>query len=600
MQTISADLPADESETKRPPPTLSFREITFSDGTTLSVEPDDIVVFVGPNNAGKSAALRELELQVARRQSGSVVISSSMYREGTSAELREYLEENAQKSGDLANVTYGGIGYSIHQSHIDWFNRDDDRHPVASFFAKRLATETRIQDANAAPGVALFVDPPTHPIHLLLMDEALAQSISEKFKRAFGRDLTVFRAGGTSFPLMVGTKPTVPAGQDELSKQFVMDLLKTNVRLDQQGDGMRSFAAVMLHVLAPQTHSIQFLDEPEAFLHPPQARLLGRYIAEGRSSKSQLFIATHSTDILDGLIEGGSNKVRIIRIRRDGNVNHVRELNREMTRAVANDTLIRFSRVFDGIFFEHVIVCESDADCMLYQSTLELPCISGDRKPDVLFVHSAGKHRMAKMAATLKALDVPVSVIADIDVLNDGGTLRNLVEKLGGDWSGIQPFWKAVYDSVVATRPPLNAAQVSGLIAEELDGVADTGEFPKAKENAIKRVFKTVSPWSALKLSGRGALPGGEPTRQFDQLVTALQKIGLWIVPVGELEGFCKSIGSHGPGYVERVLEERSLETDEELADLRSFIGKIWSARRTETDIEPAAKPLGDIEQEPL
>lgn len=600
MQTLTVNSPGEANKAKRPRPTLSFEAITFSDGSTLSVEPDAIVVFVGPNNAGKSAALRELELQVARRQPGSVVISSSMHREGTSSELREYLEENAQKSGEIANFSYGGIGYSIHHTHVDWFNRDDDRHPVASFFAKRLATETRIQDANAAPGLALFVDPPTHPTHLLLMVETLAQSISEKFKHAFGRDLTVFRAGGTSFPLLVGTKPAVPAGKDELSREFVTDLLEANVKLDQQGDGMRSFAAVLLHVLAAQTHSIQFLDEPEAFLHPPQARLLGRYIAEGRSSKSQLFIATHSTDILDGLIEGGSNKVRIVRIRRDGNVNHVRELNKEMTRAVAGDTLIRFSRVFDGIFFEHVIVCESDADCMLYQSTLELSSISGDRKPDVLFVHSAGKHRMAKMAETLKALDVPVSVIADIDVLNDERTLRNLVEKLGGDWPGIQPYWKAVYDTVVAIGPPLNASQVSALIAAELVGVASTGEFPKAKENAIKRVFKTVSPWSALKLSGRGALPGGEPTRQFDQLVTALQKLGLWIVPVGELEGFCKSIGSHGPGFVERVLEERSLETDDELAELRNFIHKIWNAARPETNAEATAEPAGDVGQNAL
>ena len=39
---------------------LTFEEITFSDGTLISLEPDDVVVLVGPNNAGKSAALREL------------------------------------------------------------------------------------------------------------------------------------------------------------------------------------------------------------------------------------------------------------------------------------------------------------------------------------------------------------------------------------------------------------------------------------------------------------------------------------------------------------------------------------------------------------
>ena len=45
--------------------------------------------------------------------------------------------------------------------------------------------------------------------------------------------------------------------------------------LKRQGDGMRSFASVVLHLLATVTPSILMLDEPEAFLHPPQARLLG-------------------------------------------------------------------------------------------------------------------------------------------------------------------------------------------------------------------------------------------------------------------------------------------------------------------------------------
>ena len=51
--------PIDEIEFRRPK--LSFKTITFSDGTILELDNDDIVVFVGPNNAGKSAALRELK-----------------------------------------------------------------------------------------------------------------------------------------------------------------------------------------------------------------------------------------------------------------------------------------------------------------------------------------------------------------------------------------------------------------------------------------------------------------------------------------------------------------------------------------------------------
>ena len=360
-------------------------------------------------------------------------------------------------SGDPNNPHFGGIGYNFNKNTLGQFDFVHGWKHFASFFVKRISTESRINDSHAAGSIALHQAPPTHPIHLLLMDETLAAEVSEKFRHAFGEDLTPFRAGGNFFPLYVGKKPELKPGEDELSRGFVEKLLRDNVQLGSQGDGMRCFAAVILHVLVAKTQSILLLDEPEAFLHPPQARLLGKYLAERRDEKSQLFIATHSIDILDGLMEGSSDKLRIVRLRRDGNVNHVTELGKDKVRSVAKDTFARFSRVFEGIFFQHVIVCESDADCMFYQSLLSLPAISGDRRPDVLFIHAAGKHRMGKLAETLRALDVPVSVIADIDVLSEENILRPLVENLGGEWQNICQHWKVVSDSVMRKNPPLTA-----------------------------------------------------------------------------------------------------------------------------------------------
>ena len=576
-----SDMGEAQIETAEPlHPRLLFNSITFSDRTELELEEDDIVVFVGPNNSGKSAALRELEAWVARSVPGLVVKNAELHKEGTQDDLRAYLEINAQKSGDVANLHYGGIGYNIHYTNLVYFDDTTDRHPVAPFFAKRLATEGRITDSNAAPALALFKDPPTHPIHLLLMDEGLSRDISDKFRHAFGMDLVPFRAGGSQFPLYVGDKPAVPHGKDELSREFVEALQESGKVLETQGDGMRSFAAVTLHALAGRTHSIQFLDEPEAFLHPPQARLLGRYIAESKLGGSQLFIATHSTDVLEGLIEGGSDKVRIVRLRREGDVNHVKELSKEKTRSVAKDTLARFSRVFDGIFFEHVVICEADADCMFYQSVLNLPSISGDRRPDVLFAHAAGKHRMARLADTLRSLDVPVSVIADIDILDNEGTFRNLFEKLGGKWKDVQVHWKTIRDAVVSQRPPRNAKQVVDLIQTQLKGISGEEDFPQERVRAIRQVFKDASPWGAMKGSGRSALPPGEATRQFDQLCEKCSIHRLWIVQVGELEGFCRSVGSHGPGFVEKVLEERDIETDPELKEAREFVKQVWAKAR--------------------
>ena len=51
------------------------------------------------------------------------------------------------------------------------------------------------------------------------------------------------------------------------------------------------------------------------------------------------------------------------------------------------------------------------------------------------------------------------------------------------------------------------------------------------------------------------------------------------IVPVGELEGFCRSIqAKHGPAFVAKVLENRNLETDSEVKEARAFVTKICTA----------------------
>ena len=70
-------------EVKLQPPKLSFEAITFSDGTTLKLDENDIVVFVGPNNAGKSAALHELEERVKRSTPGLLVKNATMSKKGT-------------------------------------------------------------------------------------------------------------------------------------------------------------------------------------------------------------------------------------------------------------------------------------------------------------------------------------------------------------------------------------------------------------------------------------------------------------------------------------------------------------------------------------
>jgi hypothetical protein len=92
---------------------------------------------------------------------------------------------------------------------------------------------------------------------------------------------------------------------------------------------------------------------------------------------------------------------------------------------------MKFTSVLSGVFHKRVIICESDPDCMFYSALLDIPEVHGPQYPDVLFVQAGGKHRMYLLASALRALDVNVDVIADIDVLNDETVLT---EACGSPW----------------------------------------------------------------------------------------------------------------------------------------------------------------------
>jgi hypothetical protein len=191
LQPISA--PADgatpeiSANANPPRPTITFETVTFSDGQTLRFDDDEIIVFVGPNNAGKSAALRELRHWVTRNSAQNVVTAATFRQVGDGASLCAYLEKNAQKGGDAGNIVYVGMGFQIHHSNVGWFDNPTDRHPVAPFFSVLIGTEDRLTASNPAGGIALYKEPPSHPIHRLLTDETLAGEISSFFRRAFNR-----------------------------------------------------------------------------------------------------------------------------------------------------------------------------------------------------------------------------------------------------------------------------------------------------------------------------------------------------------------------------------------------------------------------------
>ena len=548
-------------------------EITFSDNTTLQFEKDDIVVFVGPNNAGKSASLKEgASLVKAKNKKGKVLKDLNIEKEGDEIELFQLLDTSTTKNYDNpSQILYQGFGFNIWESSVKsiFAEYTNGVGGLASLFVNILTTEQRLLAANPPQNIKLTTQAIQHPIHYLQKDDALEQRFSDYFRQAFGTDLIVHRNAGSEVPLYIGEKPVPKTGEDRVSSTYLRELEKLDL-LHEQGDGMRSFVGVLLNAFI-SNHSILFIDEPEAFLHPPQARLLGKMLAKDLPSERQLFLATHSEDFLKGLLDANINNLKIIRIQRDGSINKVSSLTSLDIDSIWNDSLLRHSNVLNGLFHSKVVICESDSDCRFFSAVLSAQFDNtGSIAPDILFIHCGGKHRIPTAIKALKKLNVPIKVASDFDVLNDTNPLKEIFEDLGGVWTDIENDWKIVKMEIEQKRPEFLTVDIKKDIEKTFSSTTDR-IFPKEKINEIQRALKKASAWSEAKEVGKSYIPSGNATQAFERIQIKLKEKGFLVLEVGELESFVKSVGNHGPKWVSEVLT-KNLTTDAELEPARQFV----------------------------
>lgn len=560
-------------------PSITFENITFSDGTTIPLTPIDIVVFVGPNNVGKSAALRDLERCLISDPERKVITKASLFKTGSTEELIDYLGEHSQVSLVRGERLFSGFGYAVHESNVSHYWENDLRD-LSQLFCAQMFTENRINGSNPVPAIDVVDEVPQEPIQLLYTIPGLEERISEYFERAFGEELIVDRGAGRVFPLLIGERLPPDEGEDGSSPSYCGRLRDATEPLQDQGDGMRSFANVLLRLLAPITQSVLLFDEPEAFLHPPQARLMGRLIATEKRSCSQLFVATHSPDVLEGLIEVAPDNLHVLRIQRDGKINSVTSLDKRAIKGMNSDALTKYSSVISGVFHKRVIICEGDSDCMFYSAILDVENVRGELHPDVLFVHGGGKDRVDRLAKAMKDLDVAVDVIVDIDVLQDPAEFRKIYGSLGGDFRDVEPLVNSV-KSAIETRVTdfarVNVATEK--INEALKALPTKGRINGRFATSIREIVRGTSPWDYAKQGGVSTIPRGGARADLEKLLLKCKEIGLWIVPVGEMESFCGSVGSKSGRWVRKVLESRDLASDTELGQARDFMKDIWLSK---------------------
>jgi AAA domain, putative AbiEii toxin, Type IV TA system len=286
-------------------------------------------------------------------------------REGTVEELTGWLIESAAQRRAPAEGSgfVSPTGVFLRTSLISQIWTQDNLIELSKFFVLRADAEARLRLASSVNSVDAAHGEASNPLQRLLKSHAAELRLSKAVKSAFNVEVCVNRAGGSQLSLHLGR----PLEEARLDNPEYLAELKELPLVSEQGDGMRAFIGLMM-TLSATDYPVVLIDEPEAFLHPPQAGELGRQLAA--SSTQQRFIATHSADVLLGLLDGEASLV-VIRLRRGDCETVASVLDHEHISALWQDASLRYSNLLDGLFHSGVVVCEADGDARLYAAALD-------------------------------------------------------------------------------------------------------------------------------------------------------------------------------------------------------------------------------------
>lgn len=545
-------------------PSAYISSLTFSSGQEVSLGQRDKVVLVGPNNSGKSQSLREITIGSDRGDFGQNVVIKNMAisKDGTSHDLRRFLEENA----DFVEHHYRYGSWALYEGSIESWDTGFLRNELRQGFIKNIAANDRLRICDQQESISPD-EQKTKPQHILYDDDELMRKVTALFRKAFSKDIMFDFRGGKKLPIHVGELPGPHVSVDRISNEYA-NAVRANPLLDKQGDGIKSYAGILFEAVVDNL-DVTMIDEPEAFLHPPQMRRLGQTLAE--EVNGQLIVATHSSDILRGFLEGTKGSIRVMRISRAGNFNYIAEAPPSTIQELWEKPELRYSNALDSIFHEQVIICEDDSDCRLINSVADhLETLDAGPWQDTAYVPAGGKHGIPKLASVLRQIGVPVKAVFDIDFLSEQDLVKRTIEAFGGTWSDFEEIWRRVDSAVRDGIKPKSKDEIKRDILSLLSS-CQSDELPKGD---ITSLMKQDKPWSMVKRFGSVAIPKGDAQSYYNDLTSSLESIGIFVVPVGEAENFCPHLGLHGPKFVMKLLSEVPMG-DEKLASLRNFVQKV-------------------------
>ncbi len=401
-----------------------------------------------------------------------------------------------------------------------------------------LDGRSRINLANTQ-GAGDLQQPPLTSLQVLFRDDTKRREVRRIVAEAFGTHFVIDPTQLGHFRIRLAGRPPMDDMEERGLHAEAVSFHAAAQLIDEGSDGVKAFTGIIIELMAGDPRVI-LVDEPEAFLHPSLASKLGFEVSRAAlSADKRVFASTHSPAFVMGCIQSGA-PVNIVRLTYRAGAATARVLPSNEILELMRHPLLRSTGVLSGLFYEFVVVTESDADRAFYQEVNErlLQFKPDWGIPNCLFINAQNKQTVQTIMRPLRTLGVPAAAVVDVDILKEGGA----------NWTNLLTS---------ATVPAISHGSLATM------------------RSAVKAAMDATC--RDMKREGGVSILGRQDREAAQNLLSQLREYGVFVVSRGELESWVKVLGAngHGPSWLIEVFE-RMGEDPMSPAYTRPTDGDVW------------------------
>lgn len=495
-------------------------------GENIAATP--VTVFVGPNNSGKSQILREIEryCRTGQKQANDLMLEGLSFSGLDPVRTAQSIARIRQLPihGEALHVDHIFVGSKYGRQQVPSLGLAEciqtPSSNISAFCQWYLNHLTLMLDGSSRISLINKQEagdlqrPPNSSFQVLFRDDAKRHEVRRIVFDAFGRHFVLDPTNLGQLRIRLSNRAPVNDMEERGIHADAVNFHSAAQLIDEASDGVKAFTGIVTEVMAGDPN-VLLIDEPEAFLHPSLASKLAQEVARAAlSSDKRVFVSTHSPQFVMGCIQSGA-PVNIIRLTYRGGVATARVLPSNEILELMRHPLLRSTGLLSGLFYEFVVITESDADRAFYQEINErlLQFKPEWGIPNCLFLNAQNKQTVQTLLKPLRKLGIPAVGVVDIDVLKEGGA----------NWTNL-----------------LSSADIPQLMHGSL----------ATMRSAVKLAMDKTG--KDMKRDGGVAILNTADRQAAEDLLNQLKQYGIFVIPSGELESWMKGLHAtgHGPTWL--------------------------------------------------